>query len=153
MTEAFDAVVRLLSRREHSAQELRLKLKQRGFSNDAIQDALMLCETKRLQSDARFAEMLYRSKLQRGYGPRVIRQLLKQAGVAEAVIEATFEEMALEVNWQAEVLRVWQKKYGNKADISPLAQQKQRQFLIYRGFPEATIKQFFKVRCYDENDE
>jgi regulatory protein len=140
--EGFDVAVRLLSRREHSAHQLRHKLKIRKISTQAIDETLDKCQALDLQSDARFAEMFCRARINRGYGPRVIQQLLKQEGISQALIQSVLAEA--EVNWPDEVARAWHKKYSGNLDISPLARQKQRQFLNYRGFTEASIKQFFE---------
>ncbi len=148
MSDAFEAAVRLLARREHSAHELQNKLKQRGFLQEAIDEALAKCLQLDLQSDARFAEMLCRARVNRGYGPVVIRQLLRQAEVSSELIDQALEE--LEVNWLDEANRVWQKKFRAVEDVSPNARQKQRQFLNYRGFPEATIRAFFETLVVDD---
>ncbi|MDX2346356.1 MAG: regulatory protein RecX [Legionella sp.] len=158
MPEGYDVAVRLLSRREHSAHQLRQKLELRDFSADAIDVVLEKCLQLDLQSDARFAEMFCRGRINRGYGPLVIRQLLRQAGVSAELSDAALEQAEVSLNWQDEVSRVWHKKYRGVADnISPQAQHKQRQFLSYRGFPEASIKQFFEqfiqTRCHHEIDE
>ncbi len=151
MPEGLDVAVRLLSQREHSAHELRQKLKLRGFSNDKIDDILDTCLQLDLQSDTRFAEMLCRSRLNRGYGPLVIKQLLRQAGVEPAVIDSALEALDAEVDWLLTLRAVWQKKFRADSDTSVRARQKQQQFLRYRGFSEAMIRAFFET-CTDESE-
>ena len=145
MPEGFDVAVRLLSRREHSAQQLRNKLKLRDFSADVIDEVLSKCVHLDFQSDARFAEMFCRSRINRGYGPVVIRQLLRQEGVSADIIQVVLEEAELAVNWVREAARVWHKKFRAVEDETHQARQKQRQFLKYRGFTEATIRAFFET--------
>ncbi|MDF1678236.1 MAG: regulatory protein RecX [Legionellaceae bacterium] len=151
MNEGLDVAVRLLSQREHSAHELRKKLKQRGFSNDKIDDILDTCLQLDLQSDARFTEMLCRSRLNRGYGPLVMQQLLRQAGVAPSVVTRALEQLETEVDWLLAVRSVWQKKFRGNTDTSARARQKQQQFLRYRGFSEAMIRAFFET-CTNESE-
>ena len=153
MPEGLRVALQLLSRREHSAKQLIEKLKQRGFADNTIDEVLNHCQQHGLQSDARFAEMLSRSRINRGYGPRVIRQLLQQAAVSAAVIDAQFDALASEIDWIDIVARVWHKKYRSNTDTSLKAIQKQRQFLYYRGFTETMIKAFFETRCDHEIDE
>ena len=152
MPEGFDVAVRLLSRREHSAQQLRNKLKQRDFSRDAIDEVLLKCAELDLQSDARFAEMFCRSRINRGYGPVVIQQLLRQEGVSAEMIEATLEAAEQAIDWTREVARAWHKKFRASIDVSPEARQKQRQFLKYRGFTETTIRAFFETLAVDNEN-
>lgn len=147
---ALEVAVRLLARREHSKKELWNKLKQRGFDNDTIDEALLVCETRKLQSDARFAEMLCRARIQRGYGPTVIRALLREAGVLDNIISTTLETAEASENWREEIQRVWLKKFGQTTDVPYAVRQKQKQFLRYRGFTEAMIHTHFETLFDDE---
>ena len=149
MPEGFDVAVRLLSRREHSAQQLRNKLKKRDFSADVIDEVLRKCAHLDLQSDVRFAEMFCRSRINRGNGPVVIQQLLGQVGVSADIIQGVLEAAALEVDWVHIAARVWHKKFRGLEDETHQALQKQWQFLNYRGFTEATIRAFFETREVD----
>jgi regulatory protein len=72
-----------LARREHSQEELRLKLSQRGFSERLINEVIGELRDENLQSDARFAEVFTRSRVAKGYGVYRIRQELRQRGIAE----------------------------------------------------------------------
>lgn len=148
MHEAFEAAVRLLARREHSAYELQNKLKQRGFSKESVEEALSECRRLDLQCDVRFAEMFCRARVSRGYGPVVIRQLLRQVGVLADSVELALQ--GLDVNWSDEIERVWHKKFRAVDDVSLRARQKQWQFLTYRGFTEATIRAFFETLAVDD---
>jgi len=60
--EAFDAAVRLLAARPHSAVELRQKLRRRGCPPDEIEVALERVRELGYQSDAGFAESLVRAR-------------------------------------------------------------------------------------------
>ena len=153
MPEAFNTAVRLLARREHSRHQLQNKLKQRGFLMDAIDEALEKCLRLDLQSDMRFADMYCRGRINRGYGPVVIRQLLRQEGVSVDIADEILEQANSDINWLDEARRVWHKKYqDNMSNTSPREQQKQRQFLRYRGFTEAVIGLLFERLEIDELD-
>ena len=143
MREAFDVAVGLLARREHSVRQLGYKLAKRGFDDEAITSALEACQQQNLQSDVRFAEGLCRSRIARGYGPSVIKQLLAHEGVASDIIEHVFDEISQDIDWVAEASLVWMKKFRTSDDASNLARQKQRQFLRYRGFTDATVRALF----------
>lgn len=56
--------VEILSRREHSEEELRRKLLLQGFSSDAIDHAVERVQQRDYQNDERFAEMWVRSRMQ-----------------------------------------------------------------------------------------
>ncbi len=60
--DAFDAAVRLLALRPHSAFELRRKLRLRGCQREEIDTALERVRDLGYQSDAGFAESLVRTR-------------------------------------------------------------------------------------------
>ncbi len=93
MREAYEVAVGLLARREHSVRQLNQKLAKRGFDEPAISSALESCQRLNLQSDTRFAEATCRSRINRGYGPLMIKQLLQHEGVAPNIIEQVFDEI------------------------------------------------------------
>lgn len=140
MSNAYTSVVRLLARREHSAYELIQKLVKKEFMIQDIQDAIVKCQELGLQSDARFAESLCRTRIRQGYGPARIRQDLQYARVDSEWIEAVLDEQS--DHWFQYAKDVWVKKYQNHTNDSLTA--KQKQFLLYRGFDMDTIRALFK---------
>lgn len=133
--------MRLLARREHGAHELANKLAQKGYAGDAIQDALEKCQRLELQSDSRFVENVCRARIRQGYGPLRIRQELQQMQVEGALIEAVLQQE--QDNWLDYAIGVWKKKYKEQVELSYIAIQKQKQFLLYRGFSTDTIAMVF----------
>lgn len=150
MREAYDVAVGLLARREHSVQQLERKLALRGFDEQAIASALLDCQRLNLQSDTRFAEATCRSRIARGYGLVMIKQLLQHDGVAAEIIDHVLDEINQETDWVAQALAVWSKKFGSSLGLNPgldasyKARQKQWQFLRYRGFSDATVRAMFE---------
>ena len=154
MRDVFDAAMRLLTRREHSAHQLRLKLKQRSFEDAEIDEALLECARLDLQSDVRFAESLCRSRASRGYGPMRLAVELREAGVSSTDASQVLDDVNQTMDWVAEGTRVWKKKYhtaGEVGTLSTLEQQKQKQFLRYRGFTDEIIRMVFETceSCHD----
>lgn len=148
MREAFDVAVGLLARREHSVRQLSYKLAKRGFHEEAIASAIETCKRLDLQSDTRFAEGTCRSRIARGYGPLMIKQLLQHEGVSSDIMEQIFDEINQDIDWVAEAYSVWIKKFGaarvSDDDLGHV-RQKQWQFLRYRGFTDATVRALFET--------
>lgn len=137
MNKALHCAVGLLARREHSFAELADKLAQKGHNEADIQDALATCQRQGLQSDARYADSLCRTRMRQGYGPVRIRQELKTKRVAREHIE---EVLCMEPqDWLQHAMDVWKKKYEHSVNASFAEKQKQKQFLLYRGFSMETI--------------
>jgi regulatory protein len=79
---AYRRAIRILSHRDHSIEELRRKLKQRGFSEEIIRSVVRRLARARLLDDARFAEMFVREKvLQRPMGRQGLLRELARRGV------------------------------------------------------------------------
>lgn len=139
MSDALHCAIRLLARREHGLAELANKLTQRGFETDDIQTALATCERQGLQSDRRYVESLCRTRTNQGYGPLRMRQELQAKHVSRELIDDVL--YGLQSDWFECAMRAWEKKYSSLGDVSFADKQKQRQFLLYRGFTMETIAQ------------
>lgn len=142
MSKALDYALRLLTRREHGRQELLNKLLSKGHSLEESTEALDECLRLALQSDARYAHMLCRARIEQGYGPVRIRQELQTRGIAAELIEAALIE---EADWDGQVFKVWQKKFKTSELPAFPELQKQQRFLQYRGFPQDLISSLFKM--------
>lgn len=141
MTKAFVSAVRLLARREHGAHELAQKLATKDHPDLDIQNAIAECQRLGLQSDTRFVENLCRARIRQGYGPARIRQDLQNLKIDRDLIDDVLREE--QDNWHHYAKDAWLKKYKNQDDDSFAAIQKQKQFLLYRGFDMDTIRQVF----------
>lgn len=142
-SNALEYAVRLLARREHGAHELVNKLTQKGYADSAIQDALMECQRLDLQSDSRFVGHVCRARILKGYGPLRIRRELIHLQIDEELINAALAEE--QDNWPSYAIAVWKKKYKGQGEISYTEVQKQKQFLLYRGFSTDTITMIFNA--------
>ena len=106
------AAVRLLSRREHSAQEITQKLSRKGFAIELINQLTQnLCD-EGLLSDERFAASYTRSRTSGGFGPARIRQELRQRGVSDEIIAATIISDA--THWFELAHKVREKRFGDE---------------------------------------
>ena len=95
VAKAHSAAVRMLGQREHSCAELRQKLKRKFSALEAscIDSLIEEFVERGWLSDQRFAEVLVRSRANRGYGPHYIRRELAAKGIdnfqAENALEST----------------------------------------------------------------
>ena len=130
----------LLARREHSALELRNKLKRRFSDSCAIDEQLLRLANENLQSDARFAESYLRQRISRGYGPVRLREELRERGVGEADVDTALQE--LDTDWYSLAAEVLLRKFGH-VDAGDFKEKARRvRFMQYRGF---TAEQYQKL--------
>lgn len=136
-----NTAMNLLARREHSANELLQKLKQRDFEHDEILLSIEELQADNLQSDARFAESFINQRVNAGYGPVRIRHELRQKGVDEELVDTMLEHFDGE--WQDLMQQQRVRKFGAEIPGDYAQKMKQARFLQNRGFsPEAVMRLF-----------
>jgi len=131
--------VKLLSRREHSAHEIREKLRQREFDSDEIEQVVEELKAGGWLSDERFAEAYIRMRQLKGFGPVRISMELKERGVDELIVESLLD--ANDASWMRVLEQQYQKKYRNTAIEDYNEKAKRIRFLQYRGFTLDAIYQ------------
>lgn len=140
-----------LSRREHSAGELRQKLLEKEQDPDKIEELLQEFAEKGYQSDHRTALMLIREGIRKGRGRlRIKNNFYKRKVEVPANIDELID-MAMEdneefvdmlsnhdlvdgVDWLRLAVEARVKKYGSEIPTEPKIKARQLRFLQYRGF-------------------
>jgi regulatory protein len=87
LPSAKSKVLSLLARREHSQQELKTKLVQRGYTEEEAGDAIRWALSHQFQSDERFAVSLVRRRAST-FGDRAIEAELSRHGLPAKKLEA-----------------------------------------------------------------
>lgn len=132
----------LLARREHSAHELRQKLKMREFDSDEIELALEVLQQDNLQSDSRFTESYINHRINAGLGPIKIMLELGRKGVCGELIDEHMS--ALSTDWNELLERQRLKKYGEEIPADYAQKIKQARFLQNRGFSPESVMRLFR---------
>ncbi|MGV8943578.1 regulatory protein RecX [Thermomonas sp.] len=122
----------LLTRREHSRKELARKLTSRGVEPDDADAVVDKLASAGWQDDARFAELLVRSRGNTGHGPVRIRAELGTHALPAETIVAAME--AFEGDWSQNARELMQRRYPAALDGDRTAQRKAADFLLRRGF-------------------
>lgn len=136
------AAMNLLARREHSLQELHLKL-QRRFGNDPVlANELQRLADENLQSDTRYAQSYCRQRASRGFGPLRVRQEMRDRGLTDQDIAQAF--VAAELDWNAIAAEAYAKKFGRRACDDLKEKSRRARFMQYRGFSSAHYQQLLE---------
>lgn len=126
----------LLARREHSRSELSEKLTTKLVLSsehmDTLEAVLDRLVADDLLSDERFAEVLVRSKLHKGQGPRRIAQDLRKRGVGAELAASALSECG--ADWYELAVAAVNKKYGPEPAVDMKGKARRSRFLQYRGF-------------------
>ncbi len=142
----YNRALNLLARREHSQQELFLKLLAKGFEASEANPVIQALAAKSLLSDERFAELYTQSRIQRGYGPVRIQQELQNKGVKPLLAEETLA--VYKVDWVTHAKKVLEKYMRLHPDVEVVKQQR---FLYQRGFTSEHIR--ILLETFTENIE
>lgn len=140
---AYDKAVDLLKTREHTAAELKAKLKDKGFMAGEIDDAVEKLESEGYLSDERFAEVYLRSRLRKtAEGKPILIMRLMEKGVSKALASTMVSAVWDEEQYLPSLIREL-KKLGNK-----YGREKARQKLQQKGFTLSEIR-----RAEEESNE
>ncbi len=134
---AYDKALGMLARREHSRRELKTRLGQSGYAGDEADAAIERLGEQHYQDDDRFAEVLLRSRIARGYGPLRLRVELKSHGFADARIRELLD--AMDVDWSVCAANQLRRHYGSVGTADRVERMRRAQFLLRRGFAAATV--------------
>ena len=148
---AYDKAIGLLARREHSARELKSKLTRKGLDAGESAAALADLRAKNFQSDTRFGEMLVRTRIAGGYGPRWILAELATHGIADDAARVLIE--AAEPDWPNLVRDLLRRRYGSKGAATPAERAKRAAFLVRRGFDAHTVQSVTRAQGLESSDE
>ncbi|MDH3354993.1 MAG: recombination regulator RecX [Chromatiales bacterium] len=134
----------LLVRREHSRKELKGKLSQRGFSEDAVESTLDLLEQDGDLNDGRFAEAFVYFRYGKGQGAERIRNELAARGIDGYL--ASHPLNSSEYDWFGAARKAYIKKYGADSDVVTDMNErvKRERFMRYRGFTHEQIRYALK---------
>jgi regulatory protein len=137
-----ECCVRLLSRREHSQQELLEKLASKGFDRAETQLIIDDLAAQGWQSNQRFAESYSRYRIKKGYGPIKIICELQQRGIEDYDLDEVVMDIAS--GWGEVLEQVYVKKYPDDKVLTNKEWFKRNRFLQQRGFSGEMIKTLFK---------
>ena len=136
------AAVRLLSRREHSTEELRRKLTAKGYAEAGVATVLEKLAAKKLVSDERFVSSYVDHHARRGQGPVRIRAELRQQGITDSQIQQ--QVSGGDTDWNRLAGEVRRRKFGAGLPRTVGERAKQARFLQYRGFNSDQIRAALK---------
>ncbi len=122
----------LLTRREHSRVELTRKLTSRGVEPNDARAVIDKLANAGWQDDARFAELLVRSRANTGYGPVRIRAELATHALPAETIAAALERFEFE--WSDNASDLLRRRHPAALSGDRKAQCKAADFLLRRGF-------------------
>ncbi len=139
----------LLVRREHSRRDLKRKLGLKGIDPAAAEAVVEKLAGLGYQDDGRFGSAFARDRAAAGYGPQRIRQELAGHGLDREQVEAALE--ACEADWPARAQALVEKRFRPSELDDPVRRRKAVDFLLRRGFDQASAWSAVRHRPDDED--
>jgi regulatory protein len=142
---ALNSAFRILARRDHTCRELQAKLRRRGFTASAIEQALARCRQLGYLDDARTAAVLADRLSEKGYGPLRIRHTLVQKGLDDDLIENALLRHGDEDSQVCRARQWLEKKSSRLLRQSDPCKRRQTAYrlLAGRGFCAGVIRRAF----------
>ncbi|MDP2927870.1 MAG: regulatory protein RecX [Candidatus Omnitrophota bacterium] len=130
----------LLKFRLRSENELKARLKQKGFSEELSQDTVNFLKDKEFIDDCVFARGWVASRLRRPFGLRKIRQELVGKGLDKEIIENSLSQVKEHYNESQIVSQLAQQRFSKLKGIEPFkAKARVYGYLMRRGFSPDVI--------------
>lgn len=155
---AYQRALGLLVRREHSATELKRKLRGKGVEADELDAAVETLQRQGFQDDRRYAEALVRGRALAGQGPIRIRAELRVNGVPAADVDAAFEAAEAEgLDWADIAARIAARflpalRAAGKGAEAIKLRHKAVGFLLRRGFSQDQARQALALRAEGDDE-
>ena len=133
----------LLVRREHSQKDLARKLSARGIAEHEISETIERLAGDGWQSDARFGEMLVRTRVAHGYGPIRIRAELGTHGLDGEAVQAAMA--TFDGDWLALASDLLARRLSSGRAQDLAQRRKAADFLYRRGFDGDMVRAAMKA--------
>ncbi len=138
---------RYLGRRQHSTSELRIKLKQKRYETELINEVLDDLKKKNFLDDTKFAEMFVEEKMKlKLWGEQKLRSELVKRGIKSEIITDVLANKISEEEKLNNAMIIASKKYDtlkNRNMDKDVIKRKLFTFLNSRGYNYDVIKEVY----------
>jgi len=135
----------LLKFRLRSENELKARLKQKGFSEELSQDTVNFLKDKAFIDDRVFAKGWVAARLKRPFGIRRIKQELLGKGLDKQIIENSLSQVKEYYNESQIVSQLALQRFSKLKGIEPLkAKARVYAYLMRRGFSPDIVTDIVK---------
>ncbi len=132
---------RSLSLREHSEYEIRTKLRNKGYAESEINEAVAQLKNADMLSDNRYTSQYIRLRQNKGFGKSKIIYELKIKGISSDMINDNSDVF----NDDYDILvKLYNKKFYKKNENDDKSRSKLYNYFMSRGFQASHIKKLLE---------
>lgn len=139
----------LLEKMDRTEQQLYEKLKQNGYPEVCIEEAIAYVKKYRYVDDLRYARQYIRYHQSKKSRQRLMMDLMQKGVAKQFIVQALEEEF--DTDEQKKIKELLERRHYHYADSDQKEQQRTYQFLLRRGFRSGDIVKAMK--CADNFDE
>ena len=139
-SSVYNASLDIISRREHSEQEITKKLLKKFDTPEVIDRVITKLVANNLINDVRYAQMYVLVRKRKGFGPKKIQFELISRGINDSTSSLVIKE---EGSWKEAAQKAFNKKFKNGTSKDFKERNKQKSFLQNRGFSFEEIESVF----------
>jgi regulatory protein len=147
---------RYLGRRQHSTSELRIKLKQKGYETEFINEVLDDLKQKDYLDDTKFAEMFVEEKIKlKLWGEQKLRSELIKRGINSKIISDILRDIISDEDKLNNAMIIASKKYDtlkNRNVENDVIKKKLFTFLNSRGYNYDVIKEVCEMLIIEDDN-
>jgi regulatory protein len=145
--------ISVLSRYFKSEYELRLKMKNKGFNPQLIDNAISILKERKYLDDERYCEMFINDKINISkHGVRKIKEALYYKGIDKEIIEEKIKCISAESEEERALLLGEKKLLNIKENDNRKKMSKLSNYLLGKGFEYETVNRALRKLLNADND-
>ena len=145
--------ISVLSRYFKSEYELRLKMKNKGFNPQLIDNAISILKEHKYLDDERYCEMFINDKINISkHGVRKIKEALYHKGIDKEIIEEKIKCISAESEEERALLLGEKKLLNIKENDNRKKMSKLSNYLLGKGFEYETVNKTLRKLLNADND-
>ena len=145
--------ISVLSRYFKSEYELRLKMKNKGFKPQLIDNAISALKERKYLDDERYCDMFIKDKINISkYGVRKIKEALYYKGIDKEIIEEKIKSISAESEEERALLLGEKKLLNIKENDNRKKMAKLSNYLLGKGFEYETVNRALRKLLNADND-
>ncbi|MGD9566729.1 MAG: regulatory protein RecX [Sedimentibacter sp.] len=141
----YNYALSVLSRYAKSEKQLRLKLKEKGYDINLIDNAILKLKQQKYIDDERYSDALINSKINISkFGKRRIKEALYEKGIDREIIDEKINQLSDDEELKRACTLLTKKVKSIKEDDTRKLTIKLSNVLINKGFEYSTVKKAVK---------
>jgi regulatory protein len=145
--------ISVLSRYFKSEYELRLKMKNKGFKPQLIDNAISALKERKYLDDERYCDMFIKDKINISkYGVRKIKEALYYKGIDKEIIEEKIKSISAESEEERALVLGEKKLLNIKENDNRKKMAKLSNYLLGKGFEYETVNRALRKLLNADND-